>query len=60
MDLKIGNYFKVDSGLGGSFKVQYTGKRDGKYVFDNVSPDFEQKEYLTLSFAEMVSQIQNL
>jgi len=41
-ELVVGEKYKIDSGLGGSFDVKYKGKEGDKHVFDNISKGWEE------------------
>ena len=33
--------YRTPSGLGGMFTVKYQGKKDGKFIFNVINPDFQ-------------------
>jgi hypothetical protein len=42
-DLVIGDAYRVDSGMGGSFKVKYVGLApDGRHRFENLDREFRR------------------
>lgn len=49
--LEIGKTYKTDSGMGGTFNVEYKGEKDGKHVFVNKTKDFDGNEYSVKSDA---------
>ena len=47
-EISIGDEFKVDSNLGGVFIVKYSGSDQYYNYFDNITKEFEKKNYLRL------------
>ena len=56
-----GRIFHVDSGMGGSFRVEYTGKVNGKHQFRNLSQEFSSlMPYFDYSENEVCSKVYTL
>ncbi len=43
--LKIGDIYKIDSGLGGVFDIKYNGVNQGKHEFENVSKGWTKDKW---------------
>jgi len=58
--LREGDHANVDSGLGGSFSVRFEGHEDDMFVFNNVSPDFENFGEFRYTFDEVRQRVYQL
>ena len=43
--LIVGRRYQIDSGLGGVFTIEYLGKKDSLYQFENIHKDFGKAVY---------------
>ncbi len=58
--LRKGDHANVDSGLGGSFSVRFEGHEEDKFIFNNVSPDFENWSEYRFTFDEVRQRVHQL
>ena len=58
--LREGDRANVDSGMGGSFSVRFEGHEGDKFVFNNVSPDFENWSAYRLTMDEVRERVYQL
>lgn len=58
--LQVGDRHHVDSGLGGSFRVEFTGQEDERYCFANVSAGWERFGPYRLTVDEVRRQVYDL
>jgi len=58
--LRKGDHANVDSGLGGSFSIRFEGHKGDRFVFHNVSPDFENFGEFCYTFDEVRQRVYQL
>lgn len=58
--LRPGDTHHIDSGLGGAFKMRFEGHEGDRYVFRNISPEWEQWGLIRYTCDEVCQQVYDL